>query len=134
MFFRKKKTRTMRQDGWLKIDYSDAVIFVRLSGRLDCTLRNTIRPTLGKLLNNETRSAIYLKMDDVFFLDSSTAIALIGFVKDAYRCNASVEVWNASPTVIRVFEKLGVNASLKHPYQCAILNICSVSGDQANEE
>ncbi|MDE0043662.1 MAG: hypothetical protein OXT74_16600 [Candidatus Poribacteria bacterium] len=84
----------MCQDGWLKIDYSDAGIFVRLSGRLDRTLRNTIRPTLGKLLNNEIRDAICLKMDDVFFLDSSTAVALIGFVKDAYRCNAS-------PSVIR---------------------------------
>lgn len=124
----------MRQDGWLKIDYSDAGIFVRLSGRLDRTLRNTIRPTLGRLLNNDIQGAICLKMEDVFYLDTSVATALIGFVKDAYRCNASVEVWNASPTVVRVFEKLGVNASLKHPYQCAILNICSVSGDHANEE
>ena len=104
----------MRQDGWLKIDYSDAGIFVRLSGRLDRTLRNTIRPTLGRLLNNDIQSTICLKMEDVFYLDSSVPTALIGFVKGANSCNAIVEVRNASPTVIRVFERLGVTALLKH--------------------
>ena len=104
----------MRGDGWLNVDYRSADIFVCLYGRLDSALRKTIRPTLGQLLNQEIEGAICLKMDDVFFLDTSTATALIGFFNDANRYNAIIEVWSASPIVVRAFERLGVGTLLKY--------------------
>ncbi len=114
MRFRKKNPQEMYEESWLKVDYRSADIFVRLYGRLDFALRKTIRPTLGQLLNREIEGAICLKMDDVFFLDTSTATALIGFFQDANRCNAIIEVWSVSPIVVRAFERLGVGTLLKY--------------------
>lgn len=113
MPFRKQNQKVLHENSWLEVDYRRADIFVRLYGRLDIALRKTIRPTLGQLLNREIEGAICLKMDDVCFLDTSAASALIGFFKDADRYNTIVEVWNAGPIVIRVFERLGVGALLK---------------------
>lgn len=114
MPFRKKTPREIYEESWLKIEYRSADIFVRLYGRLDFALRKTIRPTLGQLLNQKIDGTICLKMDDVFFLDTSTATALIGFFRDANRSNAIIEVWSASPIVVRAFEKLGVGTLLEY--------------------
>lgn len=48
----KKKSTVVRSDGWLKIGYQDTDISVRLFGRLDHTLRDTIRGTLQSLLKH----------------------------------------------------------------------------------
>ena len=94
-------------DGSLKIDYQGAEVFVKLFGKLDHTLRNTIRPTLQPLLKLVPEGAICIQMNDVFLLDTSTAAALIGFLRDAERSNVQFEIWGASPIVIRVFKGLG---------------------------
>ena len=112
MPFRKQNQKVLHENSWLEVDYRRADIFVRLYGRLDIALRKTIRPTLGQLLNQDIKGAICIKMDDVFFLDTSTATALIGFFDDANRCNIVIEVWGASPIVNRVFEGLGVSTLL----------------------
>lgn len=79
MLFRKKREEITDEEGWLKVDYHDSDIFVRLSGKLDHTLRNKIRPTLQPLLKRKIEGAICFQMNDVFLVDTFAAAALIGF-------------------------------------------------------
>ncbi|MYE88702.1 hypothetical protein F4X33_06890 [Candidatus Poribacteria bacterium] len=109
MLFRKKKTEIMNEDGWLKIDYRGSDIFVQLSGKLDITLRNKIRPTLQPLLEQNIKGAICLRMNDVFFLEISTTAALVHFWRAADRSNVPIEIWGASPIVMRMFAGLGTS-------------------------
>ena len=105
----KKKSTITRQDGWLKVGYQDTAISVRLFGRLDRTLRDTIRGTLQSLLKPREHGAICLQMMDVFLLDPSTAAGLVGFLRDAEQDDVRVEVRSASPVVKQVFKGLGVS-------------------------
>lgn len=109
MLFWKKKPAITRQDGWLKVGYQDADVSVRLFGRLDRTLRDTIRGTLKSLLKPRGQGAIHLQMMDVFLLDPSTAAGLVAFFKDAEQDDVRVEVGSASPVVKQVFKGLGVS-------------------------
>ena len=79
MLFWKKKFATTRPDGWLKVGYQDTDISVRLFGRLDRTLRNTIHGTLQSLLKYRAERTICFQMMDVFLLDPSTAVGLVVF-------------------------------------------------------
>ena len=115
MLFWKKKTEVMNEASWLKIDYRESDIFVKLSGKLDHTLRNKIRPTLEPLLKHKIEGAICFQMNDVFLLDTSAAVALIGFLRAADWFNVRFEVWGASPIVTRVFEGLGASELLSRP-------------------
>ena len=115
MLFRKKQREVTCEDGWLKIDYRGSDIFVKLSGKLDHTLRNKIRPTLEPLLKRKIEGAICFQLNDVFLLDTSTAAALIGFLRDADWFNVRFEVWDASPIVVRVFERLNASELLNCP-------------------
>ena len=113
MLFWKKKTEGMREGSWLKIDDRGSDIFVRLSGRLDHTLRNKIRPTLQPLLDRKIEGAICFQMNDIFLIDTSAAAALIAFLREADWFNVRFEIWSASPIVMRVFEGLGASELLK---------------------
>ena len=115
VLFRKKETERIAQAGWLKIDYRGPDIFVQLSGKLDRTLRNQIRPTLETLLQRNIDGAICLRMNDVFFLDTASAAGLIGFLREADWSNVRVEIWGASPIVMRVFEGLDASELLNRP-------------------
>ena len=108
----KKKPAVTRPDGWLKVGYQDTDIAVRLFGRLDHTLRDTIRGTLQSLLKRGTERTICFQMMDVFLLHPSTAAGLVAFLKDAERSNMRVEVRDASPVVKQVFKGLGVSELL----------------------
>ena len=112
MLFWKKKLVMTCPEGWLKVGYRDADILVRLFGRLDHTLRNTIRGTLQPLLNRSPEGMICLQMLDVFLLDPSTAAGLVAFLKEAKQCNVRIEVHSASPVVKQVFKGLGVSELL----------------------
>ena len=104
-----KKPVVTRSDSWLKVGYQDTDISVRLFGRLDHTLRDTILGTLQSLLKGRTERTIYLQMLDVFLLDPSTAVGLVTFLRDAERGDVRVEVRSASPVVKQVFKGLGVS-------------------------
>ncbi len=82
MLFGKKSAMT-RPEGWLKVGYQDTDISVRFFGRLDWTLRHTIRGTLQSLLKHQSEGTICLQMMDVFLLNPSTAAGLVGFLRDA---------------------------------------------------
>ncbi|MXV85856.1 hypothetical protein F4X88_02370 [Candidatus Poribacteria bacterium] len=109
MLLWKKKPAITRQDGWLKVGYQDTDVSVRLFGRLDRTLRDTIRGTLQSLLKLRGQGAIHLQMMDVFLLDPSTAAGLVAFFRDAEQDDVRVEVRSASPAVKQVFKGLGVS-------------------------
>ena len=104
-----------RVDGSLKINYRGPEVFVKFFGKLDHTLRNSIRPTLQPLLNQISDGAICIQMNDVFLLDTSTAAALIAFLRDAERSNVQFEIWGVSPVVMRVFKRLGAIELLNRP-------------------
>jgi len=109
MLFWKKKPAIMRPEDWLKVAYQDTDIFIRLFGRLDHTLKDTIRGTLQSLLRHQSEGAVCLQMMDVFLLDPSTAAGLVGFLRDAEQDDVRVEVRGASPVVRQVFKGLGVS-------------------------
>ena len=109
MLFSKRKPAVALPDSWLKVGYQDTTIAVRLFGRLDHTLRDTIRGTLQSLLKHRVEGAIYLQMLDVFLLDLSTAVGLVAFLRDAEQDDVRVEVHSASPVVKQVFKGLGVS-------------------------
>lgn len=112
MLFWKKKTAMTSPDGWLKVDYRDADVSVQIIGRLDHTLRNTIRGTLQSLLERGVKGAICIQMIDVFLLDTSTAAGLVAFLRDTEQSDVQVEVSGASQVVKRVFEGLGASEFL----------------------
>ena len=109
MLLGKKKLSAMDSDGWLKIGYQDTDTSVRLFGRLDHTLRDTIRGTLQSLLKRRVEGVICLQMLDVLLLDPSTAAGLVAFLRDAEQDGIRVEVRGASPIVKQVFKGLGVS-------------------------
>lgn len=109
MLFEKKKPAVMDSNSWLKVGYQDTDISVRLFGRLDHTLRDTIRGTLQSLLKRRVEGAICLQMFDVFLLDPSTAAGLITFLRDAEQDDVRVEVRSASTVVKQVFKGLGAS-------------------------
>ena len=114
MLLWKKKPAITHPEGWLKVGYQDTDISVRLFGRLDRTLRDTIRGTLQSLLKHQSEGAICLQMMDVFLLDPSTAAGLVGFLRDAEQDHVRVEVRGASPVVKQVFKGLGVSDLLNN--------------------
>ena len=109
MLFWKKKPAIMRPADWLKVAYHDTNLSIRLFGRLDRTLRDTIRGTLQSLLKHRGEGTICLQMMDVFLLDPSTAAGLVGFLRDAEQDDFPVEIRGASPVVEQVFKGLGVS-------------------------
>jgi anti-anti-sigma factor len=112
MVFRKKKQGMLANGGWFKADVREHDIFVRLSGRLDHTLRNQLRIKLAALLKRRIQGAIVLQLSDVHFIEAVAAATVAEFLRQADQQGVSVEIWNASPEVKRAFAGLGIEALL----------------------
>ena len=111
MFRRNQEQHTFAQMSWLKIETRAHDVFVRFSGRLDHTVRHDLNKALERILKSGINGAVVLQLADVHFLDAVAGATLARFLRQATQRGVSVEIWNVSPEVQRVFAGLGISLS-----------------------
>ena len=85
---------------------------LNLCGELDVAAAPELRARVGRFFDDHPGATLLFDLHEVTFVDSTVLGVLVRAVRIAEQSSSTVQVRNAAPAILRVFELTGLNRLL----------------------